>query len=62
MASFAGADGERSWLVGVVVSMAILSIALVVLRLISRRQMHQKLWWDDRMILASLASTYLLDS
>lgn len=44
----------NSWLVGVVVSMATLSTAFVVLRLVSRRMRQQKLWWDDWTILVSM--------
>ncbi|KAF3768837.1 hypothetical protein M406DRAFT_239568, partial [Cryphonectria parasitica EP155] len=47
-------DGMRSWLIGVVSSVAILATLLVGLRLISRRLAHQNLWWDDWVILLSM--------
>lgn len=60
MESFAGADGMRPWLIAVVVSMAVLSVAFVALRLIGRRLMRQRMWWDDWMILISVASNQFL--
>lgn len=54
MGSPTGVNGPQSWLVGVVVSMTILSVVFVVLRLVSRRMAQQKLWWDDWTILVSL--------
>lgn len=44
----------QSWLISVLVSMTILWIVAFVLRFVSRRLAHQKLWWDDWLISASM--------
>lgn len=45
----------RPWLIGVVVSLAVLSGIFVGLRFMSRRLRKQELWWDDWSILISMA-------
>lgn len=45
----------RPWLIGVVAALAALSALFVALRLLCRRNMQQKLWWDDWLIIMSLA-------
>ncbi|KAF5025632.1 hypothetical protein F66182_2238 [Fusarium sp. NRRL 66182] len=52
-----GFDKEniQPWTVEVVVSMTILALASCVLRLYSRHLKAQKLWWDDYVILFSMA-------
>lgn len=49
----------RPWLIGVVASLAALSALFVGLRLLCRRSMQQKLWWDDWLILLSMACNLL---
>jgi hypothetical protein len=50
-------DNIQPWLVQVVTAMTILVVVSVALRLVSRRIMGQKLWWDDWMILFSMVCT-----
>lgn len=50
------APSLRPWLLGVVITTAILAVLLTSLRLLSRRLLQQKLWHDDYLILASTAS------
>ncbi|RBR09477.1 uncharacterized protein FIESC28_09861 [Fusarium coffeatum] len=45
----------QPWTVEVVVSMTVLALASCVLRLYSRHLKAQKLWWDDYVILFSMA-------
>lgn len=44
----------QPWLIGIASSMAAVSVVFVGLRLISRRLMQQKLWWDDWLIMMSV--------
>lgn len=45
----------QPWLIGVVASLAALSALFVGLRLLCRRRLQQKLWWDDWLIILSMA-------
>lgn len=49
----------RPWLLGVVISMAVLAVLLTSLRLLSRRLLQQKLWHDDYLILVSTTTNLL---
>ena len=50
----------QPWTVEVIVSVTVLSAVAVALRLLSRHIKGQKLWWDDYMILFSLAWNLLV--
>lgn len=52
--SAADAAAVRSWAVKVIISMAVLSAVAVLIRLLSRRIRHQKLWWDDWLCIISM--------
>ena len=57
MITIAGYDAEniQPWTIAVVVSMTVLALLAVGLRLLSRFAARQRLWWDDWMILFSMA-------
>ncbi|KAL2163943.1 hypothetical protein VTH06DRAFT_3156 [Thermothelomyces fergusii] len=53
-------DNLQPWTVAVVVSVTILAVAAVALRLLSRHIKGQKLWWDDYMIMFSMAWNFVV--
>lgn len=52
-------DNLQPWTVQVVASVTVLATVAVLLRLLSRHLNAQKLWWDDYMVIWSLAWNYI---
>lgn len=51
-------DSLQPWTVAVVVSVTVLALLAIGLRLLSRRLNRQPLWWDDKMIVFSMVSSF----
>lgn len=57
---FENASNLQPWSIATCVSMTGLAFVTVCLRLLSRYERKQKLWWDDYMVIFSMVRIILL--